>query len=56
MGHGVSWQDAGVAMVVAGAVAFLVRRLFPAAAPRRGAATFVPLSSVKARRDPPGCH
>lgn len=53
-----SWQDAGVVIVVAGAVAFLARRLFPAAAPRQGASTFVPLATVrsKARRDPPACH
>lgn len=56
MGHGMIWQELGVLMVVVGAVLFLARRLFPSATPARGTTTFVPLSSVKPRRDPPGCH
>jgi hypothetical protein len=44
----VTWQDAGVAIVVAGAVYYLWRKLFKPA--RRRPASFVPLSSLKRRR------
>lgn len=49
------WQEAGVALIVLGAVAFLARRLFGRATPRPKAATFVPLRDLKKKRDD-GCH
>jgi hypothetical protein len=45
------WQEAGVALVVAGAVVYLLRRLI--GKPARGSTTFVPLSKVRKRDD---CH
>ena len=50
-----SLQDVGVFVIVAGAVAFLVRRILP----RRStpAQSFVPLASITRRRDRDGnCH
>lgn len=45
------WQEAGVVLIVSGAVAYLVRKIF--GRPRKGTSTFVPLSKVKKRDD---CH
>jgi hypothetical protein len=49
-----TWQDAGVALIVLGALWFLFRRAF-GAPPKKGTTTFVPLGQVK-RRDDRGCH
>jgi hypothetical protein len=55
-----TWQELGVAAIVAGAVAFLVRRFVGRRRPRKPAETFVPLSSLRSsgdeRPDKPGCH
>jgi hypothetical protein len=55
------WQEAGVAVIVAGALVFLARRLFGRLGPKKtGTVTFVPLGRVK--RGPQGgggsggCH
>lgn len=50
------WQTAGVIAVVAGAVCFLVQRMFLVRRrSKQPAQTFVPLSSIKKRSDH-GCH
>ena len=50
MGAVTMWQEAGVAVIVGGALAYLARKLF-ASAPRKKAPTsFVPLSDLKRRR------
>jgi hypothetical protein len=55
-----TWQELVVAAIVAGAVAFLVRRLVGRRKPRKPAETFVPLSSLRSpgdeRSDRPDCH
>jgi uncharacterized membrane-anchored protein YhcB (DUF1043 family) len=55
-----SWQEMGVALIVGGAVAFLVLRVAGRRRRRKPAQTFVPLTSVKHRRNEPrgdsGCH
>lgn len=56
-----NWQEIGVAIVVAGAVAFLVSRVIGRRRREKPAQTFVPLSSIRTRREPPagdgpGCH
>ena len=55
-----SWQEIGVALIVAGAVAFLVLRVTGRRRRQKPAQTFVPLSSLKNRREGPpdetGCH
>ena len=50
-----SWQDAGVALIVLGALFFLAQRLF-GFGPRKktGTETFVPLGQVRRRHD--SCH
>jgi uncharacterized membrane protein YdjX (TVP38/TMEM64 family) len=55
------WQEASVAVIVGGAVAFLIRRAVGRrSAKRKPAQTFVPLASVKRAKDRPdadrGCH
>jgi len=45
------WQEAGVILIVGGAVVYLIRKI--AGRPRRGASTFVPLSKVRRGDD---CH
>jgi membrane protein implicated in regulation of membrane protease activity len=47
-----TWQDLAVWAIVAGAVAFLVRRLVGRRARSKPAETFVPLSSLKSPGDP----
>lgn len=47
-------QELGVVVVVIGALVFLARRLFGKFKPR-GAATFVPLTTIK-RKPKTGCH
>ena len=49
------WQAAGVVAVVSGAVYFLVQRMLTRRRRRKGAQTFVPLSSMKKRPDH-DCH
>jgi hypothetical protein len=52
-----TWQDTGVVLIVAAAVAFLVRRVFPGRGAREGTETFVPVASIKHRREhDKGCH
>jgi hypothetical protein len=55
-----SWQEIAVAVIVAGAVAFLLRRFIGRRRPGTPAETFVPLSSLKShqddRPDKPDCH
>ena len=55
-----SWQEMGVALIVGGAVAFLVLRVAGRRRRQKPAETFVPLTSLKKRGDPPpegpGCH
>jgi hypothetical protein len=55
-----SWQEVGVAIIVGGAVAFLVLRVVGRRRRQKPAQTFVPLASVRHRRDDPsddrGCH
>ncbi len=49
------WQDVGVLVIVATAVAFLVRRLVPSRA--EPAQTFVPLGQIRTRRQhDENCH
>ena len=45
------WQDAGVALIVLGAAAFLARKVF-AREPKKPAGGFVPLKDLKSRP----CH
>ena len=55
----IGWQDAAVFLIVFGAVAFLVRRIVPSrASGPKGTQTFVPMGSIKRRRehDRDGCH
>ena len=59
MGDGrLMWQEAGVVVIVSGALVFLARRLFGRVRPKKKASvTFVPLGQVK--RGPQGgggCH
>lgn len=55
-----TWQELAVVVIVACAVAFLVRRLVGRRRPRKPAETFVPLSSLRSssdeRDETPGCH
>jgi hypothetical protein len=44
------WQEAGVVIVVAGAVGYLARKLFGAAPGKKTSSSFVPLSQLKRRR------
>jgi hypothetical protein len=44
------WQEAGVVLVVAGAVGYLARKLFGAAPRKKSPPSFVPLSQLKRRR------
>ena len=46
------WQDAGVVLIVAGALLYLGRKLFGPAAKKKAPASFVPLSQIKRRRQP----
>ncbi len=48
-------QEVGVAVIVLGAVAFLVRRLFGRAADKPAATTFVPMGRLKKPPDR-DCH
>jgi hypothetical protein len=55
----VIWQEAGVVVIVSGAVVFLARRLFGRLGPKKktGTVTFVPLGKVKRGSEPgAGCH
>jgi hypothetical protein len=57
----VAWQELAVVVIVACAVAFLVRRVVGRRASRRKPAqTFVPLASLKRSKGPsdsePSCH
>ena len=55
-----TWQELAVAVIVACAVAFLLRRFVGRRGPRKPAETFVPLSSLRSsgdeRGDTPDCH
>jgi hypothetical protein len=44
------WQEAGVVVIVGGAVAYLARKLFGAGPRKRTPPSFVPLSALKRRR------
>jgi hypothetical protein len=44
------WQEAGVVLVVGGAVAYLARKLLSIGPRKKPRASFVPLSQVKRRR------
>jgi hypothetical protein len=49
------WQEAGVALIVAAAVAFLVRKVF--VRPRqKPAEAFIPLGKVKSKDNADCCH
>jgi len=55
------WQDIAVALIVCGAVAFLLRRVVGRRRRQATAQSFVPLSSLRKsaspeRRDEPSCH
>jgi hypothetical protein len=55
------WQDIAVALIVCGAVAFLLRRVVGRRRRKATAQSFVPLSSLKKRNaashdDGPRCH
>ncbi len=54
------WQELAVAVIVAAAVAFLVRRVVGRRERRKAAQTFVPLSTLRKPGPPsdhePGCH
>jgi hypothetical protein len=55
------WQDIAVALIVCGAVAFLLRRIVGRRRRKATAQSFVPLSSLKKRSaashdDGPHCH
>ena len=55
------WQDLAVALIVCGAVAFLLRRVIGRRRRKAAAQSFVPLSSLKKRNagsrdDGPACH
>jgi hypothetical protein len=43
----VSWQEAGVIMVVGAAVVYVVRKLLWPARPKPGKATFIPIRQLK---------
>jgi len=49
-------QEAGVAVVVLAAVAFLARRFFGGSRKPKKAATFVPLSQLKKKQPDNHCH
>lgn len=44
------WQDAGVILIVGGAVYYLYRKLFGRPSKKTAPTSFVPLSQVKKRR------
>jgi len=55
------WQDIAVALVICGAVAFLLRRVIGRRRRKPTAHSFVPLSSLRRRTTPdrdngPDCH
>jgi ABC-type transporter Mla subunit MlaD len=52
------WQEAGVVLIVAGALVFLARRLFGRYGPKKkkGTVTFVPLGQVKRGQGGSDCH
>jgi hypothetical protein len=49
MGPAVTWQDAGVILIVGAAVAYVVRKFVFPPKPRAAAATFITVQQVKAR-------
>lgn len=49
MGPAVTWQDAGVILIVGAAVAYVVRKFLLPAKPRPQAATFVSLQQLKSQ-------
>jgi len=49
-------QDAGVAIVVLAALAFLARHFFGGREKPKTATTFVPLSQLKKKPNDPSCH
>ena len=44
------WQEAGIVVIVGGAVAYLARKLFGIGPKRKKPPSFVPLSELKRRR------
>jgi hypothetical protein len=44
------WQEAGVVVIVSGAVAYLARKLFGIGPKPRKPQSFIPLSALKRRR------
>lgn len=44
------WQDAGVAVIVLGAVYYLARKLFGSGPTRKPPTSFVPLAQLKKRK------
>ena len=44
------WQEAGVAVIVGGALAYLARKFFVSAPRKKATTSFVPLSQLKRRR------
>ena len=50
MGPLTMWQEAGVVLIVVGAVAYLARKLFGVGPRKKVPQSFVPLSQLKRRR------
>ena len=44
------WQEVGVVVIVAGAVAYLARQLFSTGHKKKAPSSFVPLSELKRRK------
>lgn len=49
------WQEGGVALIVLGALAFLARKFVWTPKPKTGTSAFVPLGSLKKKKDD-HCH
>jgi hypothetical protein len=49
----VTWQDAGVVLIVGTAVAYVVRKFLLPAKPRSKAATFISIQQLKSRSKTP---
>lgn len=44
-----TWQDAGVVLIVGGAIAYVVRKFLLPPKPKSKAATFIPIQQIKSK-------
>jgi hypothetical protein len=45
----VTWQDAGVVLIVGGAIAYIVRKFILPRKPKGGATTFISIQQIKSK-------